>query len=418
MKHLLGHGMKPFCSIRRWGSTIKEAPLSFATSTSGVVVQDLGKWWKRPVPINAGPGGRSSVTGRVVTVFGCTGFLGQYIVHQLAKQGNTVIVPFRGDDDTIRDLKVMGDLGQILPFRFDLESPEQIMECIKGAHVVVNCIAKDYETLRFTMEQVNVDGAARIARACKLQKEPPRLIHISCMKSHKASSSQFMRTKAMGEERVLSEFPQATIIRTSILYGYEDRFLNAFGQLYANGFGIIPVVKGKSPGPEFFQSNPNAMNKQSLNPHEKQPFYPLYVGDAAYGINSIIQSSDIDFSKAFMGSTIQFYGPEKYNMERLVDLFNRVLVKQPKLVHMPVWMYRALGLWMMKWKRAQWKSDQIKQWTMPEFIDPLLPSLQEFSGMKPLARLEDRILEFMRQYRHHLDFNDPMAATTQKNTSL
>jgi hypothetical protein len=37
-----------------------------------------------------GPGGRSSVTGGVATVFGCTGFVGHYIVNALAKNGTQV----------------------------------------------------------------------------------------------------------------------------------------------------------------------------------------------------------------------------------------------------------------------------------------------------------------------------------------
>lgn len=37
-----------------------------------------------------GPGGRSSVNGGVATVFGCTGFVGHYIVNALAKNGTQV----------------------------------------------------------------------------------------------------------------------------------------------------------------------------------------------------------------------------------------------------------------------------------------------------------------------------------------
>ena len=33
----------------------------------------------------------------------------------IGKQGNTVVIPYRGSDDSKRHLKLMGDLGQIVP---------------------------------------------------------------------------------------------------------------------------------------------------------------------------------------------------------------------------------------------------------------------------------------------------------------
>ena len=105
---------------------------------------------KQPA-IQHGPPGRSAISGQVATVFGCTGFLGRYLVAKLgaclqskgdlrslalrrlrvhaymlmrffcpflfgfsAKAGTQVVVPFR-DEDEKRHLKVMGDLGQIVP---------------------------------------------------------------------------------------------------------------------------------------------------------------------------------------------------------------------------------------------------------------------------------------------------------------
>jgi NADH dehydrogenase (ubiquinone) 1 alpha subcomplex subunit 9 len=85
--------------------------------------------------VSQGPPGYSAVAGHVVTVFGCTGFLGRYLVSKLgkadrvswfyrsmnvvwiyiftAKMGTQVIVPYREEYEK-RVLKPMGDLGQIV----------------------------------------------------------------------------------------------------------------------------------------------------------------------------------------------------------------------------------------------------------------------------------------------------------------
>ena len=111
----------------------------------------------RQPAIQYGPPGRSAISGQVATVFGCTGFLGRYLVAKLgaclrlkphilpscavfecmlicfcvfffsrsvclAKAGTQVIVPFR-DEDEKRHLKVMGDLGQIVPLVRPMSSP-------------------------------------------------------------------------------------------------------------------------------------------------------------------------------------------------------------------------------------------------------------------------------------------------------
>jgi NADH dehydrogenase (ubiquinone) 1 alpha subcomplex subunit 9 len=51
-------------------------------------------------------------------------------------------------------------------------------------------------------------------------------VHVSHLNAAKDSPSLFYRTKAEGEERVKSAFPNATIIRPSAMFGHEDNFLN------------------------------------------------------------------------------------------------------------------------------------------------------------------------------------------------
>ena len=60
-----------------------------------------------------GPGGRHSVSGLRVTVFGATGFLGRYVVNALGRAGAQLSVPTRCSDHHRQHLRVMGDLGQL-----------------------------------------------------------------------------------------------------------------------------------------------------------------------------------------------------------------------------------------------------------------------------------------------------------------
>ncbi|KAF2554022.1 hypothetical protein F2Q68_00033393 [Brassica cretica] len=110
-----------------------------------------------------GTGGRSSVSGIVATVFGATGFLGRYLVQQLAKMGSQVLVPFRGSEDNPRHLKLMGDLGQVVPMKFDPRDEDSIKAVMAKANVVINLIGREYETRNFSFQEVNHHMAEKLA---------------------------------------------------------------------------------------------------------------------------------------------------------------------------------------------------------------------------------------------------------------
>ncbi|XP_058789495.1 NADH dehydrogenase [ubiquinone] 1 alpha subcomplex subunit 9, mitochondrial [Phymastichus coffea] len=254
-----------------------------------------------------GTGGRSSFNGIVCTVFGGNGFIGKHVIGRLGRMGTQIIIPYRKDFYDVQSLKLCGDLGQVLFHPFDLRDEDSILKCIKYSNVVINCIGCDWETKNFKYDDVHVDGAARLARICK-QNGVERFIHLSCLNANPEpepifleDGSKFLKSKWEGEWAVKREFPDATIIRPSDVYGTEDRFLVAYSHRWRLHMRGLPL--GKNKGEDI----------------EKQP---VWVGDVAAGIVAVIK----DYKSA--GRTYQFVGSNRYKLSDLLDWFHEMLRRE------------------------------------------------------------------------------------------
>ncbi|KAF5726987.1 hypothetical protein HS088_TW22G00673 [Tripterygium wilfordii] len=58
-----------------------------------------------------------------------------------AKMGSQVLVPFQGSEDSPCHLKLMGDLGQIVPMKYNPRDEETIKAAMAKANVVISLIA-------------------------------------------------------------------------------------------------------------------------------------------------------------------------------------------------------------------------------------------------------------------------------------
>lgn len=91
-----------------------------------------------------------------------------------------MILPYRGDHYESMRLKVAGDLGQVLFHPFHLQDDDSIRKCIKYSNVVINLVGRDWETKNFKYDDVNVEGARRLARLAK-EAGVERFIHVSAL---------------------------------------------------------------------------------------------------------------------------------------------------------------------------------------------------------------------------------------------
>uniref|UniRef100_A0A6I9S2K4 NADH dehydrogenase [ubiquinone] 1 alpha subcomplex subunit 9, mitochondrial n=2 Tax=Elaeis guineensis var. tenera TaxID=51953 RepID=A0A6I9S2K4_ELAGV len=264
--------------------------------------------------VRKGTGGRSSVSGIIATVFGATGFLGRYVVQQLAKMGSQVLVPFRGSEDSHRHLKLMGDLGQIVPMKYNPRDENSIKAVMAKANVVLNLIGREYETRNYSFEEVNHAMAEQLAVIAKEHGGIMRFIQVSCLGASSSSPSRMLRAKAAAEESVLRVFPEATIMKPGIMIGTEDRILNRWAQ-FAKKWSFLPLIGDGS-----------------------TKIQPVYVVDVAA---AIIASLKDDGSS--MGKIYELGGPELFTVHQLAELMYDMIREWPRYVKIPFPIAKALA---------------------------------------------------------------------------
>ncbi|TMJ18367.1 MAG: complex I NDUFA9 subunit family protein [Alphaproteobacteria bacterium] len=176
-------------------------------------------------------------TDRLITLFGGGGFVGRYVAQALFKAGARVRIAER-EPRRAYFLKPLCGLGQIQFVRADIAKPAEAEAAAHGADAVVNLVG----VLGGHLEAVHVAGARNVAQAAARQ-NVPALIHVSAIGADPESASDYGRSKGEGEAAVRAAFPDATVIRPSIVFGREDDFVNRLARL-GQLMPVLPVIRG------------------------------------------------------------------------------------------------------------------------------------------------------------------------------
>ena len=167
--------------------------------------------------------------GRVVTVFGATGFLGHRVVRHLLDRGFRVRAASRHPKRVSSPLRpdAMGKEA----IEADAHDEASLATALGGAYGVVNALGLYVERGgRKTFHAVHVEGAARIARLAR-EAGVERLVHVSGIGADPASSSDYIRARGEGEIVVQEAFPGATVVRPSVMFALDDHFITTLARL-------------------------------------------------------------------------------------------------------------------------------------------------------------------------------------------
>lgn len=223
----------------------------------------------------------------IVTIFGGPGFIGRYAVRALAKDGWRIRAASRRPD-LAGHLQPMGAVGQIQPVQANLRYPESVAAAVQGADVVINAVGILAPSGRQSFDAVHSAGAAAVAKAAR-EAGAKTLVHVSAIGADAKSPAKYARSKAAGEAAVLAAFPEAVILRPSIVFGPEDEFFNRFGNM-ARMSPFLPLI---GLGLSRFQ--------------------PVYVGDVAEAIKAAVDGH------AMPGTVYELGGPEVTSFRELLD---------------------------------------------------------------------------------------------------
>jgi len=314
----------------------------------------------------------------LVTVFGGSGFVGTQAVRYLAKAGWRIRVAVRNPNLAYR-MRLLGDVGQIDVVQANVRDIPSLERALEGATASLNLVGLLYETGRQGFEAVHVEGARNVAQAARSM-GVTRLVQVSALGADLASPSKYARSKAEAEAAAREVYPDATIVRPSIVFGSGDGFFEKFAGM-AQMSPVLPLVGG---GATRFQ--------------------PVFVGDVGQALARIVTD------RATAGQTYELGGPAAFSFKALMEMLlaqtgqRRLLLPLPFGVASLMGSLAGLGAFLIK---PPITADQVELLKSDNVVSGQCPGLAEL-GITPTT-LEAVLPTYLYAYRKGGQYADQEA---------
>ena len=218
-----------------------------------------------------------------VLVLGGTGFVGRHVCEKLNQQQIHVTVLTRRRESA-RHLQILPlvDVIEVVALNSSLLATQ-----LAGHDAVVNLIAILHGS-EAAFEQVHVGLPKALVAACQTI-GLRRIVHISALGAAADSPSMYQRSKARGETVLRDSGLDVSMLRPSVIFGAEDRFLNTFARLQ-HLFPVIPLASSQA------------------------RFQPVWVEDVASAVVRCLQDPRT------IGHAFEACGPDVFTLKQLVEL--------------------------------------------------------------------------------------------------
>lgn len=223
-----------------------------------------------------------------ILVLGGSGFVGRHVCEKLVERnrggGGRILVPSRRPARA-RHIQLLPTVEVV---RADVHDPAQLQRLVAQCDAVVNLVGILHGRPA-DFERVHVGLPRQLAEACRAA-GGRRVVHLSALGAAPDAPSHYLRSKAGGEAALQAGPGVAwTVLRPSVIFGEDDRFLNLFASLQRR-LPVIPLASARA------------------------RFQPVWVEDVARAAVTCLDRPDS------IGRIYQCTGPGTFTLAELVRL--------------------------------------------------------------------------------------------------
>jgi NADH dehydrogenase len=218
-----------------------------------------------------------------ILILGGTGFVGRHLCEKLAEGDyrSTVLTRRRANAKHLQMLPMVDviegsahDAAQLTALLAEHDAVVNLVAILHGTQAA-------FDKVHVQLLQTLVQTSAAVGQR--------RIIHISSLGADLNAPSMYQRSKARGEAVLLGSGLDISMLRPSVIFGAEDKFLNTFASLQ-KVFPFIPLAGSTA------------------------KFQPVWVQDVASALVKCIEDTST------IGKTFEACGPDVFTLKQLVQM--------------------------------------------------------------------------------------------------
>lgn len=305
----------------------------------------------------------------MILVTGASGLIGRHLVARLVaeEQQTRVLLPQRGGR-----APRLSWINSVDVVHGTVDSSEALHQAMIDVHTVIHLASAQWWGRRRDLNRIDLQGTQNVITAARAARVG-RLIVLSHLGAAPSTAYPLLRAKGQMEENVRNSGLAYTIIRSGLVFGPEDRFVN----------GIAATLR----------SNPFIF----LQPGQGENLlHPIYIDDLVEAIYRSLEAINT------VDQVLEFGGPEYVTFNEMLRTVMRVSKARRTIISIPPYILKTLTINMRRLfprypMTPQWYDYMANNRTAP------LGALFDTLGIRP-RRFEDTLVTYMPKRSYGREF--------------